>query len=85
MDEQVKTIFRDAGASEDDLAYIEAMALTVATEVRRLIVESSNLCPKVELRLPLRVLLARVIHADMEKAFSTYRTTDGQGNPLSTH
>lgn len=80
MDDQVKQIFRDAGASDEEIEVIGKACVVVAQEVRDLVVDCSSLV-RPELIMPLRVLFARVIHADMEKAFTQYRTTDGRGRP----
>lgn len=81
MDDQVKQIFRDAGASDEEIEVIGKACVVVAQEVRDLVVDCSSIV-RPELIMPLRVLFARVIHADMEKAFIQYRTGDGQqGQP----
>lgn len=75
MDDQVKQIFRDAGASDEEIEVIGKACVVVAQEVRDLVVDCSSIV-RPELIMPLRVLFARVIHADMEKAFTQYRTTE---------
>lgn len=76
MHEMVAEIFRDAGASDEELQVIGKACVVVAQEVRDLVIDCSSIV-RPELILPLRVLLARVIHADMEKAFLQYRTEAG--------
>lgn len=77
MDDQVKQIFRDAGASDEEIEVIGKACVVVAQEVRDLVVDCSSIV-RPELIMPLRVLFTRVIHADMEKAFIRYRTGNGQ-------
>lgn len=79
MHEMINEIFKDAGATEDDLVMIEQTCLVVAQEARQLVLAASGVVPP-QFQLPLRVLLARVIHADMEKAFKQYKT-DGTKKP----
>lgn len=74
MHDLINEIFKDAGASERDLQKIEAAAVVVAAEVRELVLQCAATHPNKNLHLPLRVLLCRVIHADMEKAFTQYKT-----------
>lgn len=73
MHQQIETIFRDAGATDQEIQVIEKACVVVAEEVRNLVVDCSSIV-RPELIMPLRVLFARVIHADMEKAFLQYRT-----------
>lgn len=75
MHHEVETIFRDAGASDDEIAQIDQLIRAAATETRAVVTATSSLV-RDDLQLALRILLCRVIHADMEKAFMTYRTTD---------
>lgn len=75
MHHEVETIFREAGASDDEIAQIEKLVVAAATETRAVVLATSNMV-RPELQLALRILTCRVIHADMEKAFMTYRTTD---------
>lgn len=77
MHQDVAEIFKDCGASEDDLAMLEIICLVAVQETRRNIIARAEVVPE-NMKLPLRVLLARVIHADMEKAFMQYRTTGDQ-------
>lgn len=76
MHDMIREIFADAGATEEDLAMIEAICLTTAQEVRMHILNRASVVPPT-FELPLRVLLARIVHADMEKAFMQYRTLGG--------
>lgn len=75
MHEMVAEIFRDAGASDEELLVVGKACVVVAQGVRDLVVDCSGIV-RPELILLLRVLFARVIHADMEKAFTQYRTTE---------
>lgn len=77
MHQDVANIFRDAGASDDEIAQIDQLILAAATETRAVVTATSSLV-RDELQMPLRILLCRVIHADMEKAFMAYRTTGEQ-------
>lgn len=77
MDEQIKVIFRDAGANDDDLARIEQLVEGAVEVTRETIIEISNMCPKPELVMAIRMLLARVIALDMENARERYRTQIG--------
>lgn len=76
MDDSVKKIFVDAGAIAKDIELIEKAAAEVAATVRAMVVDASAIAGP-EMELPVRVLLCRVIHADMEKAFKQFRTIDG--------
>lgn len=73
MHQDVAEIFKDCGATEDDLAMLEIICLVAVQETRRNILARAAVVPE-NMKLPLRILLARVIHADMEKAFTQYRT-----------
>lgn len=75
MHHEVETIFRDAGASDEEIAQIDQLIRAAATETRAVVTATSSLI-RPELQMPLRILLCRVIHADMERAFLQYRTTD---------
>lgn len=74
MDEQIKTIFRDAGADDNDLQRIEQLVEGACMNVRELVIEISNMCPKPELVLAIRMLICRAIALDMENARERYRT-----------
>lgn len=76
MHDQVREIFRDAGATEQEIEVIGKACVVIAQEVRDLVIDCSGIV-RPELIMPLRVLFARVIHADMEKAFLRYRTEGG--------
>lgn len=75
MHHEVETIFRDAGASDKEIAQIDQLIRAAAIEARSVVTATSSLI-RPELKMPLRILLCRVIHADMERAFLQYRTTD---------
>lgn len=75
MHHEVETIFRDAGASDEEIAQIDQLIRAAAIEARSVVTATSSLI-RPELQMPLRILLCRVIHADMERAFLQYRTTD---------
>lgn len=72
MHDMIREIFADAGASEEELKIIEATCKICAEEVRNLVIDCSGVVAPAR-QMALRVLLARVIHADMEKAFMRYR------------
>lgn len=74
MDEQIATIFRDAGADDDDLQRIEQLVAGACGNTRELVIEISNLCPKPELVMGIRMLICRAIALDMENARERYRT-----------
>lgn len=82
MHQQIETIFRDAGASDEEIAQIDQLLVAAATEARAVVTATSNLV-RPELQLPLRVLLCRVVHADMEKAFMSFRTTNAPAPAVS--
>lgn len=75
MHHEVETIFRDAGASDEEIVQIDQLIRAAAIEARSVVTATSSLI-RPELQMPLRILLCRVIHADMERAFLQYRTTD---------
>lgn len=77
MHDQIREIFKDAGATDQEIEVIGKACVVVAEEVRNLVIDCSSIV-RPELIMPLRVLFARVIHADMEKAFRQYRT-EGDG------
>lgn len=88
MHEMINEIFRDAGATEEDLKMIEELCLLTAMEVRQHVLNRASAVPPT-FQLPMRVLLARIVHADMEKAFMQYRTAEGtydldRAGPLGT-
>lgn len=82
MHPQVETIFRDAGASDEEIAQIDQLIVAAATEARAVVTATSNLV-RDDLQMPMRILLCRVIHADMERAFSQYRTTGAPAPAVS--
>lgn len=73
MDNKVKEIFRDAGASETELEAIDQLSLVAAQGAREAVLVCADML-RPELRPALRMLFARVIHADMERAIASYRT-----------
>ena len=75
MHQDVEKIFRDAGAGDKDIEQIDNLIRAAAIESRAVVTATSSLV-RDELQMPLRILLCRVIHADMERAFMQYRTTD---------
>lgn len=74
MDLLVEQIFEDAGAEPLDLEMISLAAQEAVKANRRAIAQLSELCPKVDLRLPIRCYIARVVHADMQRAFEQFKT-----------
>lgn len=75
MDDQIKQIFTDAGADEDDLQRIEQLVVGAVEMTRETIIEVSNMCPKPELVMAIRMLIARTIAVDMENARERYRSS----------
>lgn len=74
MDTQISEIFTDAGADENDLARIEQLVTAACATTREVIIEISNMCPKPELVLAIRMLMCRTIAVDMENARDRYTT-----------
>lgn len=73
MHPDVRAIFTDAGATEEELTLLDAACRTTAQEVRDLIDAVAGSF-RSEIAGPVRVLLVRVIHTDMERAFTRYKT-----------
>lgn len=75
MHDQVKQIFRDAGATELEIGAMDEATRAAAMEVRGIVIATSALV-RPELMQAFRVHLCRVIHGDMEAAFTQYRTNE---------
>lgn len=68
LDEQIKQIFRDDGATETDILQIEGITAVTVQTVREAIMLAGDMLPNREFAPPMLILLCRVIAADMEAA-----------------
>lgn len=73
MHEEVKKIFIAGGATEQEFEAIEKSCVVVAEHVREVILDVGKSAGP-ELELPVRMLLCRVIHADMQRALAQFST-----------